>query len=338
MQIRLIKPIYLTYNKKRANNLNLLRNLLLSIIVRSFALFIILGFIGVSVAQPEIVDGIVAVVNGDVITLSMLEDAINAFWDDPNTHPKSKQEALENLVDHTLKLQEAIKLGVSVSEENLALEVAKQVTRFSSQKDFTEALKRRGITQKDLEENLMDEIMIREMVNRKFRIFVEVSDIDASEYYQQHKEELIIPETVYFNQLFFQLNTTDDEEAKTVKIQAETAFEDIKKGADFSKYIQGNNEKNYIAMDVGYTSVDEISVPVVASSISQLGIGESRFIETPAGYFIIRLNDRRPVRQGSFDEAKDEIKNRIAQQKTEVELDAWLKKQRETADVRIKSY
>ncbi|MBM3211868.1 hypothetical protein FJZ33_06605, partial [Candidatus Poribacteria bacterium] len=307
------------------------QNLQLSVLV----VFISMGLFTISVIHAEIVDGIAAVVNSDVITMSMLEDNINSFWTDTYNRPKSKAESLEKLIDHILMLQEARRLGISVSEENLALEVAKLVALFPSQKEFDEALKRRGITQKDLEENLIEQIMIRGMINRKFQIFVEVSDLDASEYYENHKDELIIQESIHLKQIFFHLDPTSDEEINvSIKKQAEDLFEDIQSGGDFSKYV-GDSEQKYISVDFGYVDINEINIPVVASTASQLKIGESKFIETPAGYFIIKLYDRRPARQPSFDEVKGEIKARITQQKTEAELKDWLLKQRETADIII---
>lgn len=281
-----------------------------------------------------------ALVNGEAITLSMVQDSINAFWDDASNRPKSKSEALEKLIDHTLELQEARRLGleVIVSKEDLAREIAKLNARFLSQKEFDEALKRRGIIQEVLEEYLVEEIMVNEMVDRKFRNFVEVSDLDASEYFQQYKGEFMIQETIYFDQIFFPYNPGSDETARnSLKSHAQSIFEEIKNGADFSKYTSNNEKKPYVAQNSGYITISEVPIPVVASIVSQLGIGESKFIETPAGYFIIRLNDRRPPRQASFDEAKGEIKKRIIEQKTQAELEVWLKKQRETADIRIKT-
>ena len=302
---------------------------------------ILLFCILIGIALPvytEVVDELIAVVNGEVITLSMIQDAINAFWND--NQPKSESESLEKLIDHTLSLQEARRLGLEiiVSKEDLSREIAILKARFLYQNEFDEALKRRGITQADLEEYLVEEIMVNEMVNRKFRNFVEVSDLDASEYYQEHKEELLIQEAFYFDQIFFPFELDIDENMKdTLKDNAQRIFEDIKKGADISKYIGKNEGEGYVVMRIGYIPISEVPVPVVASAISQLEVSESRFIETPAGYFIIRLNDRRSARQATFEEAKEEIKRIITHQKTETELKAWLKKQRETADIRIKT-
>jgi parvulin-like peptidyl-prolyl isomerase len=303
--------------------------------MKQLTLSVILGFwavFGIAVSgQSEIVDRLVATVNGEAITLSMVEDAMNAIWTDPQQTPRSQQDALQKLIDRKLSLQEARKLGldVIVSEESLSREAAKIVSRFGSPTEFSEALQRRGITREDLEENLIEEIMIQEMVGRKFRLFVEVTDGEASDYFEQHRERYAMPEAVHLNQIFFQLSPGVDQAAKEiVRKNAEATLKELRNGADFSRYADEEEP-------VDYVTVDQL-IPVVAAAISRLKAGEiSDLIETPVGYFIIKLNDRRPARQATFNEVKEEIRARLLQQKTDDEFKAWLKRQREVADIRM---
>ena len=123
--------------------------------MRKFALSAILALsvaLGLcNSSRAETVDSILAVVNGEIITLSMVEDAMNAIWTDPQDIPQSRQEALQKLIDHKLMLQEARKRVAVVSAENLANAVVGVVSRFASPEDLSRALRQRGITQEDLE-------------------------------------------------------------------------------------------------------------------------------------------------------------------------------------------
>jgi parvulin-like peptidyl-prolyl isomerase len=302
----------------------------------------------VAPGRSEIVDRVAAVVNGEVIALSMVEDAMNAIWTDPQEVPESQQDALEKLIDHKLMLQEAMKLGVIVSEESLSREVTKVASRFGSPEKLSEALRQRGITQEDLEENLREQIKVREMVNRKFRLFAEATEGEASEFFEQHKEEFVMPEAVHLNQIFFgnhdklgnyraasadrdagKMPALPDAAKEAARKRAEEVFKKLKNGADFSRYASEEGTADYVA-------VDQL-IPAVAAAISRLKVGEiSDTIETSIGYFIIKLNDRRPARHASFGEVKEEIKASLLQQKTDDELQAWLKRQRELADIRVK--
>ena len=112
----------------------------------------------------EIVDFVVSVVNDEPVTLSMVEDAMNGIWTEPQDTPRSQQAALQKLIDHKLKLQEARRLGtgVIVSEERLSLEIRKVASRFTSSKEPFEALRQQGISQEYLAEKLVEEIMVQE--------------------------------------------------------------------------------------------------------------------------------------------------------------------------------
>jgi len=292
----------------------------------------LLALFSIASSRSEIIDRVVAVVNGEVITMSMMEDAINAVWVEGASPPGTQQDLLQMLIDHKLELQEARKLGVIVSEEELSREVAMAASRFPSPKEFSEALKQRGIAQEDLETSMIERIMIQKMIDREFRLFVEMADIEgeAMDFFERNKEKFVIPEEVQLNQIFFKLDPDSDESAKeSLKKKAGEVLSDLKSGADFLKYAGKEGT-------VDYTPVDKL-IPIVASAVSRLKVDEiSNLIETPVGYFIIKLIDRKPSRSASFDDVKEEIKANLRQQKTDAMLEEWLKKQREQADIRLK--
>jgi len=294
----------------------------------------------VASSQSEIVDRVVAVVNGEAITLSMVEDTMNSIWTDPQNMPGSQQDALQRLINHKLKLQEARRLGVIVSEESLSSELTKVASRFNSPEDVSEALRRQGITQEDMEERLIEKIMVQEMVNRKFRLFLEVTDLEAADFFQQNKDKFLAIESVNLSQIFFRLAPNSGKAQKEiVSGKAEAVLKELKGGASFLKYI--GEEGVYVAVDQSIMLLKilppSIQIDVVAAAIPLLEFGEiSDLIETPDGYFIVKLNHREAMRQASFADVKKEIEASLLKQKTEAELVTWLEKQREMADIRIK--
>ena len=279
--------------------------------------------------HSEIVDYIVAVVNGEAITFSAVEDSMNTIWGDQERAPKTRKDALENLVDRKLELQEARRLGVIVSEERLSHEAAKVASYFASPEKFSEALQRRGIAQRDVEETLIEEVMIQEMVHRKFRLFAEVTDLETSDFFEKHREEFMMPESVHLGQAFFQFAPDADKTAKeTARGKAEELLETLKDGADFAEYVTEDGVADYIPVDQ--------MIPVVAAAAAALEVGEiSDIIETPIGYFVVKMNDRRPTRQAALHEVGEEIRARLIKQKTDVERKDWLVRQRELADIRV---
>jgi parvulin-like peptidyl-prolyl isomerase len=290
----------------------------------------LLAFFGtVDHGNSEIVDYLVAVVNNEPITMSMVEDAMNAFWVEPNSLPKTTKDALDQLIDRKLELQEANKRGIFVTEEELSDEIARLAS--PSKEALLDALKKRGMTLEDLQASLTDDIKIRKMVERKFGQFIRESDLEgeATYYFEQNKPNYVIPESVQIDQAFFKIDPDSDEATKEdVKKKAAEALSEIKSNNSFSKYT--NDER------LSYINVDQLSPPELAEAISEMSIEEIRgLIETPVGYYIVRLNDRRASRQAIFSEVKTQIEAQLRQQKIKAELEAELQKQRETAEIKI---
>ncbi|MBD3182502.1 hypothetical protein GF312_09435 [Candidatus Poribacteria bacterium] len=295
-------------------------------------LTIIMLIISSTHLQSKVVDQIVASVNGEAITLSMVQDWVNAPWLEPEDTPQTYQEALEKLINHKLMLQEARKLGVDivVSEKSLAREFTDISSRFFSRDKAEEVLRKRGINQETLEEYLIEKIMVREMINRKFKIFIGISDIDISSHFEMNRENFKIPEKVHINRLFFSISPdADKSEKETARQKAKKAYKEIKAGAKFSDYANQEKSSDYIA-------INQLP-PVVASRVSQMEVGDiSDVIETPIGFFIIKLNDHRPEREATLAEVREQIRERLIQEHTQEQLDEWLKSQRRKGDIRIK--
>lgn len=282
-------------------------------------------------SEAELVDYLVAVVNNEPITMSMLEDAMSAFWINPDERPKSLEEALNYAIDYKIKLQEARKLGIFVREEELNDEMAKITSTFSSKDEFLKALRKRGMNLSDLQMKLKEEIMIRKMIERRFGQFIREFELEgeATTYFERNKSKFITPESIQMDQIFLKIEPNSDELAKQkLRSQAEEMLENLKKDSDFSKYPS--------SIRTGYITLDQISPVELAGVIAKMNVGDiSDIIETAQGYYIIKLNDRRLSRQATFIEVKDQIQAQIRIQKIQADLEAELKKKREIAEIKI---
>lgn len=273
----------------------------------------------------EIIDHIVAVVNKEPITLSMIHDIMEAIWIEPSQRPKNFDEALQYLIDHKLKLQEARRRGIFVSEDELSKKIAIIASQFPSPKEFDSALEKK-ITREDLQAYVIEDIMVQKMVDRTFGLFIKNSDIegDAIIFFEQNREKFVEPEKLLLGRIFFEFGA-DEESKENAKKMAESVLKELKDDSNLSNF----NE------NIDYVRTDQLS-PIEVSAVSQLQIGgSSPILELSNGYVIIRLKDRIPSRQMTFNEKKDEIESLLRQQKIDEELKIWLKKQREIADIRF---
>lgn len=285
-------------------------------------------FITFLMGQAEIVDHVVAIVNKEPITLSMIHDLMEAIWIEPSLRPKNFDEALQYLIAHKIKLQEARRRGIFVSEDELSKKIAMIASQFPSPREFNSALEKK-ITREDLQAYVIEDIMVQRMVDRTFGLFIKNSDIegDAIVFFEQNREKFVEPEKLLLGRILFEFGT-DEKSKEDAKKMAESALKDLMNGSSPSIHLKFNES-------IDYVRIDQLS-PIEVAAVSQLQIGGfSPILELPNGYLIINLKDRIPSRQMTFNEKKEEIESLLRQQKIDEELKTWLKKQRETADIRF---
>ena len=190
----------------------------------------------------------------------------------------------------------------------------------------------------DIIEDRKQYIMVTSMIEREFRNTVRpVPDNDAMTYYEQHKKDFFEPERVHMRQVRVLSRLTNGEEQRTqARVVAEKIWSQLRSGEDFAglKKIYAQNDKIVIVQESD-SAVKEL-IPALQGATARLKVNElSQPIETALGFFIIQIIEKKPARQRVFKEVLDDIKaNLIAQQIAE-KRDAWLRIQREDADIRI---
>lgn len=159
-----------------------------------FALVLLLPIAGL--AQPQVVDRMVAVVNKRVILQSELDQAARVEFLLQGKPIASLTQAdtaavLEQLIDRSLLEQQIINpTMLDPSPEEIAAKVKEVRQNFSAsvgQDDnrWKNTLAAYGLTAQDLEEQLSSQARILRFVDLRFRALVRVEKDDIESYYQQ---------------------------------------------------------------------------------------------------------------------------------------------------------
>ena len=131
-----------------------------------------------SAVHAELVDRILAVVNGEIITKSDLEDYQTLFEKD-----KDPSSLLEDLIDQKLLLNEARKFEVPVPSE-LAIQKAYQdlESRFGGTNPFEDFLNRIGLSGKTVHDLIRIRLWVNQLLEQRINFFVFVSPHDIEAY------------------------------------------------------------------------------------------------------------------------------------------------------------
>ncbi len=155
---------------------------------RAFA-FAFLGWMPAapSEAQPAppspVLDRVLAVVNGEPITLSEIVEAIALAPD--QTPPPSLEEMRERLIDARLMEHEALRYPNEPPSEAASEAALRSLAeRFPTPGDYRATLVRLGIAEDYLRERIRRELIVAGYVDRRFRPLVQVARREVEDYYR----------------------------------------------------------------------------------------------------------------------------------------------------------
>ena len=170
------------------------------------ALFLVLSA-AIPARAAEVVDRIVAVVNGEIITLFELNERLKPILDqfkgrqlsdsDKQAIVKFKKDLLQKLIDDILLAQEIKKFNVTATD----VEVENQLQSFKDQHKLTEEtlaeqLKLEGMTRAEFLDKIRKDILRQRLLGVMVRRKVVVTSEEVKRYYDEHKQDFAKDRTV----------------------------------------------------------------------------------------------------------------------------------------------
>ncbi|HZP46971.1 MAG TPA: hypothetical protein VFB07_00425 [Vicinamibacterales bacterium] len=138
---------------------------------RMAALWIIgcVSFFMSAAPRAEVIDRILAVVGGDLITLTDVTAARDLGLQTPGAAADPTRAILSKLIDRELVLAEVERYGPpEPATAAIDAQVRDVRARFASTSDYVEALQRSGIDEAHLRETLRQDLLIREYEDQRF--------------------------------------------------------------------------------------------------------------------------------------------------------------------------
>ncbi len=282
-----------------------------------------------------VVDRVVAVVNGEIITLSDLQR-------EEMTRKEPKQDErllLEDMIDRKLQMAMAKRAGMDVTEKEVDEAIADIMKRNNFDvKQFEAAIAKEGLTMDQYRKELLEQMTLSRTFNKFVRSGVAVDEAEVKAYYDRNIRLYTEPEEIRVRQIFFRLpeNATAEQRSE-VRAQAAAALERAKKGEDFVQLVKelSQGETAPLGGDLGFMQRDQ-AIPEIAEATRGLKPGDiAGPVEAAGGFNVFKLEEvRSPVR--SFAKVKDEITKMLYEQKIENTYRTWLQSLRGDANIENK--
>jgi peptidyl-prolyl cis-trans isomerase SurA len=312
--------------------------------------------------RAEIIEQILVKVNGEIFTKTDLEQRQvlvlrqRGQQIDLKSDPTNQQlrKALDevtpgimvDVVNEMVVVQRGKELGYSLSNEQFksVVDNIKKENKIETEEQFQAALKSENMTLADLRKSL-ERQMIRQRVEQNEVLGkIGVSDSEARSYYESHMNEFTTPPAVTLREILISIpadnrgvNVGAEEAAKEraegIRTRVTTGKEDFQKLA--SEVSDSPSKAN--GGLIGPLSVNDIS-PDLRKMIDTLKPGDvTELIRTQRGFQLLQLVSRSETHTLPFDQAKEQISERVFTDKRKVEYMKYLERLRGQAIIEWKN-
>ena len=293
------------------------------------------------------IDGIAAVVNGEVITLLELEKAGNLVEARLRTSPAADHDArrevlsavLNQLVLVRIQSQRSRQAGVQVSpaEIDTAILNIRKDNRMSEEV-LARVLLERGMTQKEYRTDIEDQIRLSKLVQREFapRSRQPKRNIRLV---QGAPSGLVPPrKNTYPPPVDFAAERSLGRRGRSRTGAGERAARPVRGGMDFTALVRAETPGATADDDPvsGEMTRGEL-FPALETAAFALPVGGvSEPVQSPAGFHLVQVAEKTPAYEPSLEDVRASIEQKIAERKTRERYDAWLKQLRADAIVEIR--
>jgi peptidyl-prolyl cis-trans isomerase SurA len=265
--------------------------------------------------ETQVVDEVVAQVNDDVITLSMLkketQERIEALKQNGMTEQQARDEVnkhqaelIATLINEKLLLQKGKELELAndiEAEVNRRMLQIAQEQGINSIEKLYQAMRESKLDPDEVRRTMRAEMMKQAVFQQEVdrRIYLGFSPDEVKKYYDAHQDKFRKPESIKLSEIYLSTNGKDE---AAVKARIMELVTQARAGADFAALAAANSEREKngtrtAPQDKGY--VGEFDVPSLredlVGALKNVKVGGvTDPIRTPEGYQILRVDARTP--------------------------------------------
>jgi peptidyl-prolyl cis-trans isomerase SurA len=304
--------------------------------------------------QAEVIDGVAAIVNNDVITISQVRELIGAreramreAYRGPDLADKVKEmrlAALKYLVDRQLIIQEFRKMqekGANIPDYVVDDRVQTIIREeFGGDRAaFVRTLQAQGYSLTRFKEIEKEKIIVQTMRQSKVTDNFVVSPKQVQDFYDKNRAAYSLPEQVKLRMIVLRDGNKDDIGSGGDKKQtAEEIRQKLVGGAEFERMAQMYSEDESTSDtggDWGWIERNTLNEQLTKTAFSLKAGGISPVIRIGDSYYILYVEARKNSSVKPLGEVREEIEGNLMQQERMKVQQRWLDSLRQKAYVKI---
>ena len=297
--------------------------------------------------EPTVVDGMAAVVNGEVITYSQVralsapqERLLRQQYTGPDLEQKLtelRQLALRDLIDRRLVIQAFKKESYEIPDHIVDQRV-NQIIRESFGGDrntFVKTLEAQNYTLGEFKQKEMEKIIVGAMKSHNVKTNQIISPVKIEDYYRKHRDEFASKEQIKLRMIMIS-GHQDTASAPAQKELAEEVLGKLAAGAEFEQVAQMYSEDSTKdnGGDWGWIEHKTLAEPLEKFAFN-MPIGRiSNIFDYAGNYYILKVEDKHGGSTKSLAEVRSDIEKKLVQEEAQQIQERWLASLREKAYIK----
>jgi peptidyl-prolyl cis-trans isomerase SurA len=297
--------------------------------------------------EAQVIDGIAAVVNGEVITFSQVrqligprERMLRQQYTGEEYHKKLKEaegEALKNLIDRELIVQSFKKEKYALPDyfvEQRMNEIIRE--NFGGDRNtFMKMLQAQNFPLSEFKKNEFEKIIVAAMRGKNVNPNMVASPARIAEYYRTHREEFTSKEQIKLRMIMVPSRSAEGNSASQ-KAMAQEILGKLAKDADFARMAQMYSEDSTrdLGGDWGWIERQTLAGPLEKIAFGLRAGKVSDIVELGGNYYILKVEERRGGVTKSLADVREEVEKRVRLEDAQRLQENWLAGLREKATIR----
>ncbi len=302
------------------------------------------------VSAQEVLDGIAALVNEEVITFSQVRELTGAKERSIRESAKTavgadelmgkiaeiRKQAISDLVDRQLILQEFKKNKFQIPDHFIEDRV-NTITREEFGGDraaFLRTLAAQGYSMDRFRQMETEKMIVQSMRQQAVKSDAKVPEAQIEEYYRTHLADYSTPEQLKLRMITLRKGEEGGENRRKM---IEEIRQKITKGAKFGDlaklYSEDSNQES--SGDWGWIDRKTLNEPLTKAAFSLKAGQVSEVVTVENGYYLLFAEAKKDATTRPLGEIRDEIERKLAQEERQKRQQAWLAKLRKKAYVKL---
>jgi peptidyl-prolyl cis-trans isomerase C len=295
--------------------------------------------------MPAEIPAVLARVNGEAVERWEFDNAVKRIEARAGSAvpPEKRDEVLRGVLDqlvaYHLLAQESRARKIAVADADVEARLAEIRKSFPSEDAYKQGIAAQGLTPEHLRAQARSSLEVAKVIDAEITSKIAVQDAEVTTFYEQNLERFKQGESVHASHILFGVPQDAPPAAKAdAKAKAQTTLKQVRAGGDFAALAQAQSQDQGSAQnggDLGFFPKGQMN-PQFEDAAFKLKAGAVRgVVETPFGFHIIKVHERRAPRTAPLTEVSGQIKDFLVQGQREQKLEQFVEQVKAKGKIEI---